>query len=98
MSVGGRIFAALYDPMMSRTEKAGLGAHRQALLGGVSGRVLEIGGGTGANLDYYGDGVRTLTIIEPECTGPRTTYAPWSTAFCAIALATPGFVCVSNGV
>jgi len=28
--------------------------------------VLEIGGGTGANLPFYGDGVRTLTITEPE--------------------------------
>jgi ubiquinone/menaquinone biosynthesis C-methylase UbiE len=28
--------------------------------------VLEIGGGTGANLPVYGAGVQTLTITEPE--------------------------------
>jgi hypothetical protein len=32
MSVWGRIFAGMYDRMTARTEKAGLTAHRQALL------------------------------------------------------------------
>jgi ubiquinone/menaquinone biosynthesis C-methylase UbiE len=66
MSLWGRIFAAMYDHMVAATEKDGLSAHREALLAGASGDVLEIGGGTGANLPFYGDGVRTLTITEPE--------------------------------
>jgi ubiquinone/menaquinone biosynthesis C-methylase UbiE len=66
MSIWGRIFAAMYDRMLASTEKDGLGAHRAALLAGASGDVLEIGGGTGANVPYYGDGVRRLTITEPE--------------------------------
>ena len=66
MSVWGQVFAALYDRSMHSTEKAGLRAHREALLGTASGDVLEIGGGTGANLPFYGDGVRTLTITEPD--------------------------------
>ena len=66
MSIWGHVFAAMYDRMIGKTERAGLGDHRQALLANASGDVLEIGGGTGANLDYYGDGVRTLTIVEPE--------------------------------
>jgi len=66
MSVWGHIFAALYDRRTRSTEKAGLGAHRKALIGTATGDVLEIGGGTGANLPFYGDGVRTLTITEPE--------------------------------
>jgi len=66
MSVWGQVFAALYDRTMHSTEKAGLRAHREALLGTASGDVLEIGGGTGANLPFYGDGVRTLTITEPD--------------------------------
>lgn len=65
MSLGERIFAALYDPMMGRTEKAGLRAHREKLLSGVSGRVLEVGGGTGANLPFYGEGVTELVVTEP---------------------------------
>lgn len=28
--------------------------------------MLEIGGGTGANLPFYGDGVGSLTVLEPE--------------------------------
>jgi ubiquinone/menaquinone biosynthesis C-methylase UbiE len=66
MSIWGHIFAALYDRMVGKTERAGLGDHRRALLAAANGDVLEIGGGTGANLEYYGDGVRTLTIVEPE--------------------------------
>jgi ubiquinone/menaquinone biosynthesis C-methylase UbiE len=56
----------MYDRMTRSAEKAGLGAHREALIGTASGDVLEIGGGTGANLPFYGEGVRTLTITEPE--------------------------------
>src|SRR5262249_35029850 len=54
MSVRGRLFAATYDRMSAKGEKAGLAARRQLLLAGAAGRVLEIGGGTGANLPYYG--------------------------------------------
>jgi ubiquinone/menaquinone biosynthesis C-methylase UbiE len=56
----------MYDRMLGKAERAGLGEHRRALLAGATGDVLEIGGGTGANLEYYGDGVRTLTLVEPE--------------------------------
>ncbi len=66
MSVWGHVFAAIYDRMGAKTEEAGLGAHREALLAHATGDVLEIGGGTGRNLEFYGQGVRTLTITEPE--------------------------------
>ena len=65
MSLYGRLFAAGYDKFMARTEKAGLSAHREALLAGVSGRVLEIGGGTGANLPFYTASVEELVVTEP---------------------------------
>jgi ubiquinone/menaquinone biosynthesis C-methylase UbiE len=65
MSIWGRIFAAGYDRIMAGTEKATLRRHREALIGQAHGRVLEIGGGTGANLSFY-DGVETLTVTEPE--------------------------------
>ena len=66
MSLWGRIFAAGYDRFMAGTEKAGLRDRRRALLQSADGRVIEIGAGTGANLDLYGDGVAELTLTEPE--------------------------------
>jgi len=66
MGLWGKIFAALYDRMMAEAEKAGLSAHRQALLASAGGRVLEIGGGTGLNLPFYGTAVTELVIAEPE--------------------------------
>jgi SAM-dependent methyltransferase len=66
MSLRGKFFAATYDRQIAKTEKAGLRALRQQLLAEAAGDVLEIGGGTGANLAFYGTDVRSLTITEPE--------------------------------
>jgi ubiquinone/menaquinone biosynthesis C-methylase UbiE len=66
MSLMGRIFAAVYDRMMAETEEAGLRERRAKLLARASGRVLEIGAGTGLNLDHYGAGVTELVLTEPE--------------------------------
>jgi len=66
VSLWGRIFAAGYDTFMAGTEKAGLRDRRRELLEPARGRVLEIGGGTGANLPFYGAGVDELVITEPE--------------------------------
>jgi ubiquinone/menaquinone biosynthesis C-methylase UbiE len=51
---------------MKKVEKAGLTDLRASLLAVAEGHVLEIGGGTGANLAHYGPGVTSLTITEPE--------------------------------
>jgi ubiquinone/menaquinone biosynthesis C-methylase UbiE len=66
MSLWGRIFAAGYDRVMAVPERTVFGPHRSELLARAHGRVLEIGGGTGANLPYYGAGVIELVITEPE--------------------------------
>ena len=66
MTVRSRFFGMTYDRQMAKVEKAGLLACRQAVLAGASGRVLEIGGGTGANLRFYGPAVESLTLTEPE--------------------------------
>ena len=65
MSLGGRLFAANYDRMGKKMEAAGMQAHREALLSRASGRVLEIGAGTGRNIPFYGEDVE-LTLAEPE--------------------------------
>ena len=66
MSLWGRMFAAGYDHFMAGTEKETVRPHREVLIPQASGRVLEIGGGTGANLEFYGEGVESLTVTEPE--------------------------------
>jgi SAM-dependent methyltransferase len=66
MSLRTTFFAMTYDRQMAKTEKAGLRAFRERLLAGASGDVLEIGGGTGANLPWYGPAVTSLTITEPQ--------------------------------
>ena len=66
MGLRGKLFAAVYDRATAETERAGLAARRDALLASASGRVLEIGGGTGANLPFYRDAVTELVVAEPE--------------------------------
>jgi ubiquinone/menaquinone biosynthesis C-methylase UbiE len=59
-------FAATYDRFSAKAERLGLSEHRSSLLAGAGGRVLEVGGGTGANLQHYGPAVKTLTVTEPD--------------------------------
>lgn len=66
MGLRRRFFALTYDRQMAGTEAAGLGEMRRRLLADAAGTVLEIGAGTGVNLDYYGDAVVDLTLTEPE--------------------------------
>jgi ubiquinone/menaquinone biosynthesis C-methylase UbiE len=65
MSVRHRLFAALYDRMNAAAERRWMGKRRANLLADARGVVLEIGGGTGANLPYYRD-VERLVIAEPD--------------------------------
>src|SRR5436190_13330319 len=66
MGLRSTMFAAMYDRMSRANEEAGMRALREGLLAGASGRVLEIGSGTGANLGRYGDGIEALVMTEPE--------------------------------
>ena len=67
MGLRSRFFAFTYDRFSKGSEQAGLAEMRKSLIAGASGDVLEIGGGTGANLGYYGTaGVKSLTVTEPE--------------------------------
>jgi SAM-dependent methyltransferase len=62
----GRLFASFYDRALKASEENGLGEMRRALLAQARGRVVEIGAGTGVNLDLYGAGTEDLTLIEPD--------------------------------
>lgn len=61
----GRLFAASYDRMLAGTERAGLRDRRAELLSRARGRTLEIGAGTGLNLEHYPEDVGELILTEP---------------------------------
>jgi ubiquinone/menaquinone biosynthesis C-methylase UbiE len=58
--------AFFYDRLMAKTEAACLKEWRHVLLRQVSGAVLEIGAGTGANIKLYSDNVTRLVVTEPD--------------------------------
>ncbi len=61
-----RVVAAAYDRVLAGAERSGLAADRSALLATASGRVLELGPGTGANLTHLPRGLRELVLVEPS--------------------------------
>jgi len=62
----GRAFSALYDRGFKKSEEAGLREMRRELLSQARGRVLELGSGTGLNLELYPDSIGSLTMTEPD--------------------------------
>lgn len=62
---GHPVFAALYDGLGAAAERGWMGRRRSRLLAKASGTVLEIGGGTGANLPHYQDATRVV-VAEPD--------------------------------
>jgi len=58
--------AFLYDHFMTTVERSCLKEWRHELLEQVSGEVLEIGAGTGANLEFYPETVTRLVLTEPD--------------------------------
>jgi len=55
-----------YDAVMRGNERRCLGEWRRELLAEVHADVLEIGGGTGVNLQYYPKTVNKLVLTEPD--------------------------------
>jgi SAM-dependent methyltransferase len=62
----GRAFSAAYDRGFKGAEDAGLREMRHKLLAQARGRVLELGAGTGLNLEHYPAGIEGLTLVEPD--------------------------------
>jgi SAM-dependent methyltransferase len=62
----GRGFTALYDSLLKSTEEAGLRDMRRETLSQASGRTIDLGAGTGANLGLYPDSVTELVLAEPD--------------------------------
>jgi len=58
-------FARRYDQVTARMEQQWLGAARAELLAGLAGTVVELGAGTGRNLEHYPATVERLVLTEP---------------------------------
>jgi ubiquinone/menaquinone biosynthesis C-methylase UbiE len=59
------LFARLWS-LMSRHEPAEIRRHRDELLAGLSGRVIEVGAGAGSNFVHYPATVDEVLAVEPE--------------------------------
>ncbi|QIJ65455.1 class I SAM-dependent methyltransferase [Streptomyces sp. JB150] len=63
-SRAGRFFARYYDAMTARAEEKWGRPLRTLMFSELTGTVLEVGAGSGANLPYYAK-ARALTAVEP---------------------------------
>jgi len=61
------LFARFYAKLSVSSEQT-IGPHRDAMLAGLSGRVIEIGAGNGLNFAHYPPAVAEVVAIEPEPT------------------------------
>jgi ubiquinone/menaquinone biosynthesis C-methylase UbiE len=61
-----RLFAALYEAVSKGSEAAGMRDERRQLLAAAEGATIEIGAGTGLNLDHYPEAVTRLVLTEPD--------------------------------
>lgn len=66
MGLYARIFASAYDRFMAAAEKAGMADLRHRVLAPASGHTVEIGAGTGLNIEHYPPAVTELVLTEPS--------------------------------
>jgi ubiquinone/menaquinone biosynthesis C-methylase UbiE len=60
------VFARIYTKVAETSERRGGAEHRRRLLAGLSGRVIEVGAGSGANFAHYPASVGEVVAVEPE--------------------------------
>ncbi len=62
----GRAFAAIYDRGLKSTEEAGLREMRRQILVEAEGRTIDLGAGTGVNVELFPERVSELVLAEPD--------------------------------
>src|SRR4051812_35427889 len=62
------LFARMWIKMAPKGEEKGVAEHREDMLAGLSGRVLELGAGNGLNFPHYPPAVTEVVAVEPEPT------------------------------
>lgn len=62
----GRAFTAFYDRAMKSTEEAGMREIRREALAEAKGRTIDIGAGTGLNIELFPPEVSELVLAEPD--------------------------------
>lgn len=60
------VFARVYERMAPAFEAKGNAEHRDELLSALTGRVIEVGAGTGLNFAHYPPTVTEVLAVEPE--------------------------------
>jgi ubiquinone/menaquinone biosynthesis C-methylase UbiE len=59
-------FARMYERISAEAERRGTAAHRDRVLAGLAGRVIEVGAGNGLNFAHYPPTVEQVVAVEPE--------------------------------
>lgn len=83
------LFARCLARSAAIAERRGAGVYRRRLLAGLSGRVVEVGAGTGVHFQYYPQSVTEVLAVEPEPHLRATAQAAARKAKVAIRV-TPG--------
>lgn len=60
------VFARFYARVSKAAEAKGTAEHRDELLAGLTGRVIEVGAGNGLNFRHYPSSVTEVVAVEPE--------------------------------
>lgn len=60
------IFARIYARISGAAEAKGAAEHREEMLAGLEGRVVEVGAGNGLNFTHYPTSVTEVVAVEPE--------------------------------
>jgi ubiquinone/menaquinone biosynthesis C-methylase UbiE len=60
------VFARIYPRLSAAADRVGGDEHRDRLLAGLSGRVVEVGAGNGLNFVHYPSTVTEVVAVEPE--------------------------------